>query len=84
MDDLRLNVLFSSISAVLGRWKGIMKEAVCNGTPQQLEGFRLRRVSNTGPLDQLTSAELTERQTVLQITFKDTKKVRISLCSFLL
>ena len=37
MDDLRLNILFNSISVISGQWADDNEKAVCSGTPFAVE-----------------------------------------------
>ena len=52
IDDLRLYVLFNSMSVISGRWADD-NERVCAMEPRKrLKRFRLEQGSNPGPLDQ--------------------------------
>ena len=52
MDDLPFYVLFNSISVISGQWADD-NERLCAMEPcLRLRRFRLRRGSNSGPLDQ--------------------------------
>ena len=56
MEDLRVHVLFNSISVISGRWADD-NERLCAMEPHlRLRRFRLGRGSNPGPPDQLASA----------------------------
>ena len=56
MDDLRMCVVFNCISVIPEWWAGDMKGCVQKKLVYDWKDLRLRRRSNTGPLDQQASA----------------------------